>query len=138
MSEPVKSYYSPLRELQAKRTRERILQAARETFRQQGYGTTSLADIARPAGVAEPTVRAVFKTKPNLVEHLLRLAVRGSDDEVQLQQRVAFQRVLAATDATRCSIVSRRSPKPSTAAPGTCSRSSAEPPAATQRSRNYT
>jgi AcrR family transcriptional regulator len=99
VSEPVKSYNSPLRELQATRTRERILQAARETFRQQGYGATTLADIARTAGVAEPTVRAVFKTKPNLVEHLLRLAVRGSDDEVQLQQREAFQRMLAATDA---------------------------------------
>lgn len=99
MSDPVKSYNSPLRERQAKRTRERILQAARETFRQQGYGATTLGDIARTAGVAEPTVRAVFKTKPNLVEHLLRLAVRGSDDEVQLQQREAFEHMLASTDA---------------------------------------
>lgn len=99
MAERVKTYNSPLRELQAKRTRERILQAARETFRQQGYGAATLADIARSAGVAEPTVRAVFKTKPNLIEHLLRLAVRGSDDEVQLQQREAFQHILASTDA---------------------------------------
>jgi AcrR family transcriptional regulator len=99
VSGPVKSYNSPLRELQAKRTRERIMHAARETFRERGYGATTLADIARTAGVAEPTVRAVFKTKPNLVEHLLRLAVRGSDDEVQLQQRDAFQQVLASPDA---------------------------------------
>jgi AcrR family transcriptional regulator len=98
MAERVKSYTSPLRERQAKRTRERILQAARETFREKGYGASTLADIADAAGVAEPTVRAVFKTKPNLVEHLLRLAVRGSDDEVQLQQRDAFQQVLASTD----------------------------------------
>lgn len=40
----------------------------------------------------------MFKTKPNLVEHLLRLAVRGSDDELELQQREAFQDVLAAGD----------------------------------------
>jgi AcrR family transcriptional regulator len=99
MAERVKSYNSPLREQQAKRTRERILHAARERFREQGYGATTLADIARAADVAEPTVRAVFQTKPNLVEHLLRLAVRGSDDEVQLQQRDAFRHVLAATDA---------------------------------------
>lgn len=99
MAERVKSYNSPLREQQAKRTRERILNAARERFHERGYGATTLADIARAAGVAEPTVRAVFKTKPNLVEHLLRLAVRGSDDEVQLQQRDAFRHVLAATDA---------------------------------------
>ena len=138
MSGPVKSYNSPLRELQAKRTRERILQAARETFRDKGYGATTLADIAGAAGVAESTVRAVFKTKPNLVEHLLRLAVRGSDDEMQLQQREAFQRVLAWPRPTRCSTASPSSPRPSTAVPGTCSRSSAEPPAATPRSRNYT
>ena len=100
MAGRVKLYNSPLREQQANRTRERILNAARERFHEQGYGATTLADIARAAGVAEPTVRAVFKTKPNLVEHLLRLAVRGRDDEVQLQQRDAFQAVLAATDAS--------------------------------------
>ena len=98
MGERVKTYNSPLRDQQAKRTRERILQGARETFRDQGYGASTLADIARAAGVAEPTVRAVFKTKPNLVEHLLRLAIRGGDDQVQLQQRDAFQQVLASTD----------------------------------------
>lgn len=99
MGARVKRYNSPLREQQAERTREHILQAARQTFREQGYGATTLADIARAAGVAEPTVRATFKTKPNLVEHLLRLAVRGSDDELQLQQREAFQEVLASPDA---------------------------------------
>jgi AcrR family transcriptional regulator len=99
MGARVKTYNSPLRDEQARRTRERILDAARATFRQQGYGATTLADIARTAGVAEPTVRATFKTKPNLVEHLLRLAIRGSDDELQLQQREAFQHMLAASDA---------------------------------------
>lgn len=99
MNERVKTYNSPLREEQARRTRERILNAARETFREQGYGATTLVDIARLAGVAEPTVRATFKTKPNLVEHLLRLAVRGSDDELQLHQRDAFRHMLAASDA---------------------------------------
>ncbi|HEY6399058.1 MAG TPA: TetR family transcriptional regulator, partial [Solirubrobacteraceae bacterium] len=94
----VKTYNSPLREQQARQTRERILQAARETFRDSGYGATTLADIAAAAGVAEPTVRAAFKTKPNLVEHLLRLAVRGEDNELQLHQREAFKHMLAATD----------------------------------------
>lgn len=98
MSGRVKTYNSPLREEQARRTRERILGAARETFRDKGYGATTLADIARAAGVAEPTVRATFKTKPNLVEHLLRLAVRGEDTDRQLQDREAFQQVLAASD----------------------------------------
>src|ERR1700752_3294242 len=99
MSARVKTYNSPLREQQAQQTRERILKGARQTFRERGYGATTLADIARAAAVAEPTVRAVFKTKPNLVEHLLRLAIRGSDEQPQLQQREAFKHMLAATDA---------------------------------------
>src|ERR1700757_2484457 len=99
MAAHVKAYRSPLREQQARETRARILQAARVAFRDHGYGATTLADIARAAAVAEPTVRAVFKTKPNLVEHLLRLAIRGSDDQPQLQQREAFKHMLAATDA---------------------------------------
>lgn len=98
MSARVKTYSSPLREQQAQRTRERILQAARDIFRERGYGATTLTDIADAAGVAEPTIRAVFKTKPNLVEHLLRLAIRGSDDELELQEREAFRHMLAATD----------------------------------------
>jgi AcrR family transcriptional regulator len=98
MGTRVKPYNSPLREEQARRTRERILAAARETFRTKGYGATTLADIANAAGVAEPTVRATFKTKPNLVEHLLRLAIRGEVTDRQLQDREAFQQVLAATD----------------------------------------
>ncbi len=98
MSARVKAYNSPLREEQARRTRERILSASRETFRDKGYGATTLADIAKAAGVAEPTVRATFKTKSNLVEHLLRLAVRGEDTERQLQDREAFQQVFGATD----------------------------------------
>lgn len=100
MSRPVKTYNSPLREEQARRTRERILSAARATFRDRGYGAATLADIADAAGVAEPTVRATFKTKPNLVEHLLRLAVRGDDGDTQLQNRDAFRELLAATDAS--------------------------------------
>jgi AcrR family transcriptional regulator len=98
MSASVKNYNSPLREEQARRTRERILSAARDTFREHGYGATTLADIAQAARVAEATVRATFKTKANLVEHLLRLAVRGEDTNTQLQDREAFQEVLAATD----------------------------------------
>jgi AcrR family transcriptional regulator len=98
MTRDVKSYNSPLREEQARRTRERILDAARKTFRDRGYGATTLADIAKMAGVAEPTVRATFKTKPNLVEHLLRLAIRGDDNEAQLQDRETFQEILTAAD----------------------------------------
>ena len=99
MGARVKTYSSPLREQHARQTRERILQAARDAFREHGYGATTLTDIARTAGVAEQTVRATFKTKANLVEHLLRLAIRGSDHDLQLQQQHAFEHMLTSSDA---------------------------------------
>ena len=44
------------RALQADATRAAILAAARRLFAERGFGTTSVADIAREAGVAVPTV----------------------------------------------------------------------------------
>lgn len=99
MPERVKTYNSPLREEQARRTRERILQAARDTFGKRGYGVTTLADIARAAGVAEPTVRAVFKTKPSLLKQLHQAVVRGGGEAVPLDRRDPFQQMLASPDA---------------------------------------
>src|SRR5438552_6268987 len=81
MSKPVKSrgYNSPLRREQAARTRQRILDAAGDLFVQQGYGTTSVRQIADAAQVAPDTVYATFGSKTRLLTALLdiRLAPRG-------------------------------------------------------------
>lgn len=52
-----RSYNSTLRASQAAETRRRILDAAAECFSATGYGGTSLADIARAAGVSVETVK---------------------------------------------------------------------------------
>ncbi|SDR92399.1 TetR/AcrR family transcriptional regulator [Microterricola viridarii] len=52
-----RSYNSSLRAGQAAETRRRILEAAAECFSATGYGGTSLADIARAAGVSVETVK---------------------------------------------------------------------------------
>src|SRR5690348_10876634 len=81
MSKPVKarSYNSPLRREQAARTRQRILDAAGDLFVQQGYGTTSVRQIADAAQVAPDTVYATFGSKARLLTALLdvRLAPGG-------------------------------------------------------------
>ncbi|WP_440899787.1 TetR/AcrR family transcriptional regulator [Actinosynnema sp.] len=51
-----RGYTSPLREEAAARTRERVLRAAAELFAEGGYARTSVAAIARAAGVAVNTV----------------------------------------------------------------------------------
>jgi AcrR family transcriptional regulator len=59
----VKRERSTYRQEQAAATRQRIASAARKLFRERGYGATSIAAIAAEAGVAEPTVYAVFGSK---------------------------------------------------------------------------
>ena len=81
MSEPVKtrSYNSPVRREQAARTRQRILDAAGDLFARQGYGTTSVRQIADAAQVAPDTVYATFGSKARLLTALvdIRLAPGG-------------------------------------------------------------
>ena len=81
MTEPVKTrrYQSRLRREQAALTRERILDAAGELFVRQGYGTTSIRQIAAGAAVAPDTVYATFGSKARLLTALLdiRLAPGG-------------------------------------------------------------
>jgi AcrR family transcriptional regulator len=73
MSKPVKtrSYHSPVRREQAARTRQRIMDAAADLFARQGYGTTSVRQIAEAAQVAADTVYATFGSKARLLTALV-------------------------------------------------------------------
>lgn len=73
MTKPVKTrgYNSPLRREQAARTRQRILDVAGDLFVRQGYGTTSIRQIADAAQVAPDTVYATFGNKARLLTALL-------------------------------------------------------------------
>jgi AcrR family transcriptional regulator len=81
MAEPVKTrtYNSPVRREQATRTRQQILESAADLFVCQGYGTTSVRQIAGAARVAPDTVYATFGSKARLLTALLdiRLAPGG-------------------------------------------------------------
>ncbi len=58
-------YNSTRRQEQAGETRLRILAAAHELFVAQGYGRTTIAEIASTAGVAVETIYAAFRNKPH-------------------------------------------------------------------------
>jgi TetR/AcrR family transcriptional repressor of mexJK operon len=49
-------------------TKTRILEAATTLFLDQGYGSTSLDQIAAAAGVTKPTVYSHFGSKQGLLE----------------------------------------------------------------------
>src|SRR5579871_2740013 len=55
--------------------RQSIIEAAFETFIEQGYAATRLDDIAKRAGVAKGTIYLHFKDKQALFEELVRNAI---------------------------------------------------------------
>ena len=76
VSEP--HYVSPLRARQAAATRQMVITAAAELFAAQGYGRTSLRQIAQSAGVAVETVR-VQGRKRSLLAAAVRVLSFGRD-----------------------------------------------------------
>jgi AcrR family transcriptional regulator len=73
------SYRSDRRRLQAQATRLDIVRAARRLFAEQGYAATSMADVARAAGVAVQTIYASFGSKRGLVLALIDLIDQEAD-----------------------------------------------------------
>ncbi len=97
MADPVKStrrYESPRRREQAEATRAQILEAAWRLFEQQGYAATTMAAIAREAGVALKTVYVAFATKSGVLRELWHLLVRGDPGAARVEDRDWFREVL--------------------------------------------
>lgn len=63
MSSPSRKYTSERRKLQAEQTQRQIVASARKLFAEKGYVRTTIADIARDAGVAIQTVYAGLGSK---------------------------------------------------------------------------
>lgn len=68
------------RKQRSERTRRAIVQAATEEFRANGYHGTTMAGIAKRAGVAVQTVYFVFHTKPLLLTATIDQAVMGDEE----------------------------------------------------------
>lgn len=103
MAKTVKrKYRSTRRREQAEETRSRIVSAANELFVTQGYGRTTIAEVARAGGVAVETVYAAYRNKATLLRHVWYSAMRGDEEDVRLLERPEIRAVLAEPDlATR-------------------------------------
>ena len=91
-------YDSSRRKEQAQETRRRIIGAAHDLFIDKGYGNTTIADIARSAGVSVETIYAAFKNKPTLLRQVWFAHFRGDEEATPLYDRAAMQAVLAEAD----------------------------------------
>ncbi|MFI6978875.1 TetR/AcrR family transcriptional regulator [Embleya sp. NPDC050154] len=76
-------------------TRERIVAAARELFVAQGYGATSLQEVADRAGVAVQTVYFVFRNKRALFKDVVDTSIAGDDEPVATMDRDWFRAACA-------------------------------------------
>lgn len=94
-------YDSPRRREQAAATRQAILAAAQQRFEQDGYAATSVAAIAREAGVATKTVYLAFETKAGILRALWNLLLRGDEDDVPVANRRWYAEVLEEPDPER-------------------------------------
>ncbi len=82
-------------------TRARVVGAARDLFLSRGYVATTMADIARDAGVALQSVYTAGRSKADLLHLVTDLAVAGDDQEVMLVDRPEFVAVTAESDPVR-------------------------------------
>ncbi|MEV5576546.1 TetR/AcrR family transcriptional regulator [Spirillospora sp. NPDC052269] len=83
----------------SRRTRERAVQAARELFVEQGYGATSLQQVADRAGLAVQTLYFVFGNKRTLFKDVVDTAIAGDAEPVATMDREWFQAACAAPTA---------------------------------------
>lgn len=70
-------YVSKVRSQAADSTKERVLKSARTLFARQGLDRVTIAQIAAKAGVAVPTVYALYKSKEGILRALLSAALFG-------------------------------------------------------------
>src|SRR5437868_5851174 len=92
---PRRRYDASHRRDQARRRRDRIIDAAQRLFLRDGYGSTTIAAIAAGCGVSADTIYKSFGGKPGLVRAIYRRALQGQgpvpaerrSDATQAQER---------------------------------------------------
>jgi AcrR family transcriptional regulator len=85
-----RQYSSALRRRQAGETRAQVLTAAAALFEESGWAGTTVAAVAKRAGVAVETVYSGFGSKKQLLRRVVDVAVVGDAEPVPLVEREVF------------------------------------------------
>jgi AcrR family transcriptional regulator len=106
MSEDVKRegprrYDSSRRQARAQESRTAVLRAALDRFLEQGYSSTTIAEVAGDADVSVETVYKTFGNKAGLLKAVFDVAVAGDDEPVPMVERDDIRRVIAEPDPAR-------------------------------------
>ena len=96
-----RTYDNAGRRNQSAETRQRIVDTARELLIERGYRATTIAAIAKGAGVHVDSVYALVGRKPVLLRELVEQALSGSDGAVTAEQRGYVKAITAESDPVR-------------------------------------
>ena len=100
-----RAYTSTLRERQAAATRRAVLDAARDLFLGQGYGATTIDQVAARAQVSKPTVFTAVGNKQALLAAVRDVALAGDDLPGAVADRAPYQAVVAEPDPYRAIVL---------------------------------
>lgn len=101
-----RAYNSESRQVQAQKTRERILVGAKELFGANGFEKVTIEEIAQRAKVSAPTIYALFKSKIGVLRALMDNAL-SEEHHAALVQRGKLERSPAKRIAT-AAIIARQ------------------------------
>jgi AcrR family transcriptional regulator len=96
-----RSYDNTGRRAESLATRQRIIDATRQLMLERGYRATTVAAIARAAGVHVDTVYELVGRKPVLVRELIEQALSGTDHAVPAEDRPYVAAIRAEPDPRR-------------------------------------
>lgn len=91
------TYDNRQRQEAARTTRARILEAAKENFLHQGFGGTTIRQIADDAAVSQETIYKTFGGKAALLKSVYDVSLAGDDEAIPLAAR---PEAVAVRDAT--------------------------------------
>ena len=103
-----RQYRSPLRIEQAQASRGAVLRAAHDLFVAQGYGATTIEQVAARAGVSKPTVFNVVGNKATLIKVVRDVALAGDDQHRTVTAREDVAAIAAAGDLSRAIALTAR------------------------------
>lgn len=101
MTEVKRSYDASRRREQARERRLAVVLAARELFGRDGFRLTTIAAIAKHAGVSAESVYKGFGTKAALAKAVFDLELAGDDEPVPVAARPATQAIRDEPDVRR-------------------------------------
>jgi AcrR family transcriptional regulator len=91
-------YDNTRRTEQARLTRRRVLDTARELLVERGPAAVTMRDVATYAGVSVETVYKTFRTKAALVKDVYDVTLAGDDEPIPMIDRPEIRAVFAASD----------------------------------------